>query len=121
MKNDSNYKSTKKKSKKISYSLRLLRWFRTVMALSTHIYSNSFSLSLYSSRIFISDLCNPFTLVFQTRLMSAHLRWDWVKTAAHGDSSGSMRSNNAAAENIQSLRRLPAIDVTQKTVCRESR
>jgi len=77
------------------------------MVLSTHIYSLtlflshslasslsvllnlSLSLSFYPSYIFIS-VPDPFTLVSPTRLMSAHSRWDWVKTSARGDSSGSM-------------------------------
>jgi hypothetical protein len=75
----------------------------------------SFSLSLSIHFIFLS-LSTTRLLSFCTRLMLAHSRWDWVKTFTRGDSSGSMRSNNAAAENIHSCRRLPAIDVTRKMV-----
>lgn len=129
MKNDSNYKSTEKKEK-ISFARQLLRWFRTVMVLSAHIYSLtlfhsltlslSFSLFLFIHYIFLS-LSTARLFSFRTRLMLVHSRWDWVNTSTRSDSSGSMWSNNAVAENIHSRSRLPTIDVTRKTVCRESR
>lgn len=134
MKNDSNYKSTKKKKGKnlvrsttfevvpngngpldthlLSHTLSLSFAYSLTLSLSLTLYlsfsiSLSFSLSLcfYPSHIFIF-VPGPFTLISRTRLMSAHSRLDWVKTSARGDSSGSMRSNNAAAENIHSRRRL---------------
>lgn len=128
MKNDSNYKSTEKKGKNLVRPMTFEVVSNGNGPLGTHLLSHtisfylSLSLSLFPfiHYIFLS-LSTTRLFSFRTRLMLVHSRWDWVNTSTRGDSSGSMRSNNAAAENIHSRSRLPAIDVTRKTVCRESR